>query len=289
MNRNSEFAAEQAPVRKYELGQPIVRREQRAAFERIHRALAQAWSDQMTEILPQSAGIEFAGLEFAAFASISSGEDAGGPRAVFSIEPQQMGGFLMMSAAMTRLVVNRRLGLNTPREGASPFTRLETAIANETLRAMITRLADTYARASLGSIANVHECADGPDASFAPDDQLALVKFHLNGADDAMHLLLGVSANLVSTLAQSHAADGQPLDNRGAVAGAVARLPIEVDVVLGRWSVPIAELLQLRAGDRIVLPDGEDAWLAARGVRIWRASVEVTADGARLQIIGSAP
>ena len=51
----------------------------------------------------------------------------------------------------------------------------------------------------------------------------------------------------------------------------VRRLPIEVEVVLGSWKAPIAELMRLRVGDRIVLPDGEDAWLAgARCVRIRR-------------------
>ena len=68
----------------------------------------------------------------------------------------------------------------------------------------------------------------------------------------------------------------------------VRRLPIDVEVVLGSWKVPIGELLRLRAGDKIVLPDGEDAWLTARGVRIRRADVEVSATGASVEIRRSA-
>lgn len=289
MNEITESAAAQPPVRKYELGQPIVRREQRGALERVHHVLAQAWSEQMTEICAQSATIEFTELEFGAFAGISLDEDACGQTLVFSIEPHQIGGFLMMSGELARFLVSRRLGLSASNDSAAPFTRLETAIANETLRAMATRLAEIYAGAGLGSIAKVRDCADLADASFAPDGQFALLKFHLNGADGATHLVVGVGASIVSALAQPHAGENEGHDNRGAIAGAVARLPIEVDVVLGRWSVPIAELLSLREGDRIVLPDGEDAWLAARGVRIRRASVAVIAEGARVQIIGSAP
>ena len=65
----------------------------------------------------------------------------------------------------------------------------------------------------------------------------------------------------------------------------VRRLPLEVEVVLGSWKAPIAELMRFRVGDRIVLPDGEDAWLAARGVRIRRAAVEIATSGATIDIL----
>ena len=77
-------------------------------------------------------------------------------------------------------------------------------------------------------------------------------------------------------------------NGRNAVADVVRRLPINVEVVLGSWKAPLRELMQLRAGDRIVLPDGEDAWLAARGVRLRRASVELDGIGANVEIRQSA-
>ena len=117
---------------------------------------------------------------------------------------------------------------------------------------------------------------------------LALLGFRLNGLDDDMHVVLGLSGNVVSALTQPRTDDAEASNDRDAIIGAVAQLPIDVDIVLGSWKVPLNELLSLRAGDRIVLPEGEDAWLDARGIRLRRANVEITQSGARARILRSA-
>lgn len=287
MNTPAAIANEEAPIRKYELGRPIIRREQRIAFERIHRAVAQGWSDSTAEYLPGGAALEFEGLDFDAFSSVSIDESPCAQIALFSIASTSISGFLMMTGALARFLVRNRLGLKsaTDDDANEPFTRIETAIARETTRAMLARLGEAYAKAGLGSIGNIRECDDLADSFlFAPDESLALLRFRMNAVGEELRLLIALSGSVVSAMSEHHPAAIAEGNGRNAIAGVVRQLPIEVDVVLGSWKVPLRELLQLRAGDKIVLPDGEDAWLEARGVRIRRASVEVRGNRASLEI-----
>lgn len=290
MSTTTDIAAEPMPIRKYELGRPIIRREQRIALERVHTAIAQVWSDSMAEYLPRGAGLEFEGLDFGSFASVTIDHNPCAQAAMFSVGPESFTGFLMMSGSLAKFLVTNRLGLKSATDNATvPLTRIETSIARETIRAMLVRLRDEYTSAGLGSIANVRECESLADSSaFAPDDYLALLGFRMSGLDDEMHVLIGLSASVVNALSQPGIGGGEASDNRGAIIDAVAQLPIDVDIVLGSWKVPLGELLSLRAGDRIVLPEGEDAWLAAHGIRLRRASVEITQTGARAEIRRSA-
>ena len=86
-------------------------------------------------------------------------------------------------------------------------------------------------------------------------------------------VLIGLSGSILNSLTEHLPETPADSNGRDAVASVVRRLPIEVDVVLGSWKVPLHELLELRAGDRIVLPDGEDASLSASGVRATCKSV----------------
>jgi len=290
MNTATVIANEAAPIRKYELGRPIIRREQRIAFERIHRAVAQTWSDSMREYLPSDTALEFEGLDFDAFSSVSIDDNPCARIALFSIASTPVTGFLMMTGALAKFLVRSRLGLKsaTDDKADAPFTRIETAIARETTRAMLVRLGEAYATAGLGSIGNIRECDDLADSFlFTPEESLALLKFRMSARGEELRLLIALSGSVVTALSEHHPAVEEG-NGRNAIVNVVRRLPIDVEVVLGSWKVPIGELLRLRAGDRIVLPDGEDAWLTARGVRIRRVGVEVSATGLSVEIRRSA-
>jgi flagellar motor switch protein FliM len=291
MSTPEAIASDAAQVRRYELGRPIIRREQRIAFERIHRSLAQTWSDSMTEYLPAGAVMEFEGLDFDAFATVAIDASASARIELFSIASTPVNGFLMMSGALAKFLVRSRLGLKAAagEKTDAPFTRIETAIARELTRSMLARLEEAYAGAALGSIGNIRECEDLADSFlFEPEESLALLKFHLSAGGQELPVLLALSGSIVAAMTEHQPAAVAEPNGRNAVADVVRRLPINVEVVLGSWKAPLRELMQLRAGDRIVLPDGEDAWLAARGVRLRRASVELTASGATVEIRQSA-
>jgi hypothetical protein len=61
-----------------------------------------------------------------------------------------------------------------------------------------------------------------------------------------------------------------------------AALPVGIDLVLGSWNAPLEDLARLRPGDLIVLPEGDDAWLASGTVELRR--VRVTVSGRRMII-----
>jgi len=277
------------PIRKYELGQPFVRREQRLAFEAIHRAVAQTWSDTMTQHLSGGAALEFEGVEFATFSSVTLDRSPCAQLAMFAIASTPYSGFLMVTGALAKYLVSNRLGLKTAAPGkvAAPFTRIEASIARETMRGMLARLSEAYLAAKLGSIADIRYC-DGPVESFmfAPEEPLALLRFRLGVASDDRHVLLVVSSSIVGSMAEHQPAATAQGNGRDAIVSAIRRLPLDIDVMLGSWKVPLGELLQLRAGEKIVLPDGEDAWLSSRGVRIRRANVEVIGNCASVEIRG---
>lgn len=288
MNPTPAVANEEAPIRRYELGRPIIRRENRIAFERLHRTVAQAWSDSMAEYLPSDAPLEFERLDFDAFASVSLDESPCAQIALFSIASTPFSGFLMMTGALAKFLVGSRLGLKSPTDdGANqPFTRIETAIARETTRAMLARLSDAYATAGLGSVGNVRECDDLADSFlFAPEEHLALLKFRMSAMREDLRVLIGLSASAAGAMSGPPPTVVGKSNRRDAIVSVVKQLPIEVDVVLGTWKVPLSELVQLRTGDKIVLPEGEDAWIAAGGVRIRRANV-VIGNGASVEIRG---
>jgi flagellar motor switch protein FliM len=276
-------------VRKYELGQPFVRHEQRLAFEAIHRAVAQTWSDAMTRQLPSAAAIELESVEFATFSSVSLDQSPGAQLAMFAIESTPISGFLMMSGGLAKFMVSGRLGLKAAPAGktAAPFTRIEASVARETMRGLLARLGEAYLAANLGKVHNIRYCDSGADTFlFAPEESLALLTFRIGGAGADSRMMLGLSSSILSSMTDHHPAAIAQCDGRESVAGAVRRLPIEIDVVLGSWTVPLRELLQLRVGEQIVLPDGEDAWLSARGVRLRSASIEISGNQASVKIQG---
>lgn len=276
-----------APIRKYELGRPVVRREQRAALEKIHRALAQTWSEAMAEYLPRHAAMEFEGLEFDAFSSAPIAKGSCVRIALFTIVSTPISGFIQIDGELARFLVSARLGLKSAGAdlAGQPFTRIEMAIAHEMTRAMLARLGEAYAAAGLGSLCNIRECSDLADSfAFAPEDYMALLKFRLCEAGEATGLVIGLTANVLEALSRRAPMASGKRRGRGAIVAAVRQLPIDIDVVLGRWTVPVGELAQLQVGDRIVLPEGEDAWLASRGVRIRHARVDVDGNGAAIQI-----
>jgi flagellar motor switch protein FliM len=287
MSNSSEMAKSAAPIFKYELGRPIVRRDQRIAFERIHSGVAEAWSDLLAEYLPSDAHLEFEDLSFDAFSSVSTDNNARSQILTFSIAPTPYNGFLMVSGTLAEFLVRSRLGLKSSTEDktALSFTRIEAAIARETTRGLLSRLRDAYAAADLGNIGNLRECERLADNFlFAPDEYLVMFKFRISPPRENLRLVVGLSGDIVRAISAQRPVTAPKASRRKEIVNAVRQLPIDIDVVLGSWKVPLSELKQLRPGDKIVLPDGEDAWLVARAVRIRRARVAIARNGARVEI-----
>jgi len=281
-------SGQRTTVHKYELGRSVIRREQRMALERIHRAVAQQWTNSMADYLPHGSVLEFEDIKLAPLPAAQIPDRPRAQAMMFAFGSHSVAGFLAMGGELASFLVMQRLGLKLP--GASsdtPFTRIETAIAREIIRAMVARLANEYDAAGLGKLVNIRECESLADSlGYAPEENLALVSFHLS-EHPQLRLMVGFGSGVTAALSANEPTHKEASGGRESIAGAVARLPIEVDLILGSWQVPLSELLKLRAGDRVVLPDGQEAWFAARGVRIGRAKLEVTGNRARVEIMES--
>ena len=147
---------------------------------------------------------------------------------------------------------------------------------------MLRRLSETYSEVGLGSIGDIRECERLADTfMFAPEDYLARAPLSDRRRRRRVALLRRAQQQRRQARSTEHQSGGRRGGNgRNAIAIVVRQLPIKVDVVLGSWKMSIRELQPASRRRQIVLPDGEDGWLAAGGVRIRRASIEVAAETA---------
>ncbi len=267
---------------KYELWRPIIRAQRRATLERIHQNLAKDWSQRLSELLPQGERIEFEGLGFEAFDNLSETDSADCQTAVFTIEETEIGGFLLIRSELARSFVETRLGVASLVDGDRriSLTRIEHAIVREALSGMLASLSDSYRAAGIGRLAVIRHSERLKDTLlFAPQDYLVVLRFRLGPAASPLRVMLAASSSMINAVRDLVVVNG---DRRGSsqIHEAAAAIPVEVDIVLGTWSVPIDDLLALKPGDSIVLPDGSDAWIAARTVRL--GPVQVDFDGRRV-------
>jgi len=261
--------------RRYELWRPIIQPQRRLIFERIHNRIAESWSHTMPGYLPGDKRFEFEGLGFEVFRDFNTHQAESSQVVVFAIEQAQVIGFLLLSGVVARTLVDSRLGIKpTANQETKPsFTRVEMGVVREAIRAMLARLSETYQEVGLGKIGGVRDCERlGDTLMFAPEDYLAVLRFRIGAASDGLRVTVALSSNAINAVRENqHIATSRHASAIDRIAG---RLPVKVDVVLGAWKTSISELKRLRPGDQIVLPDGEDGWLAADNVRLRLARIQ---------------
>jgi flagellar motor switch protein FliM len=263
--------------RKYELWRPIIQPRRRVVFERMHNRVAEAWSHSMRGYLSGDKHFEFEAMGFEVFRDFSSEQAEASQIVVFAIEQAQVGGFLMVSNVVARTLVDTRLGIK-PSPNQAPkatFTRIEMGVLREAIRTMLARLSETYSEVSLGQVGGIRECEHLDDTlMFAPEDYLAVLRFRIGTASDGLRVTVALSSNAINAVHEGQqVAVVKHTSDLERVAG---QLPLKLDVVLGAWKTSIRELSRLRVGDQIVLPDGEDGWLAAGEVRLRNGKIEFT-------------
>lgn len=148
-------------------------------------------------------------------------------------------------------------------------------VVREAIRAMLARLSETYFEVGLGRLGGVRDCERlGDTLMFAPEDYLAVLRFRIGAAAEDLRVTVALSSNAINAVHENqHIAINRRANDVEQIA---TQLPIDVDVVLGAWKTSIRELQQLGPGDRIILPDGEDGWLAADHVRLRNGRIQFT-------------
>ncbi len=274
------------PPRKYEVWRPIIQPQRRVVFERIHNRVAEIWSHTMAGYLPGDKRFEFEGLGFEIFSDFNTHQAEGSQVVVFAIEQAQVIGFLTLGGMVARTLVDTRLRIRTSTNGeqARPtFTRIEMGVVREAIRVMLARLSETYLEVGLGRLGGVRDCERlGDTLMFAPEDYLAVLRFRIGAAADDLRVTVALSSNAINAVHENHHVAISRRDHD--VERIAAQLPMNVDVVLGAWKSSIRELQELRPGDRIILPDGEDGWLAGDNVRLRTGRIQFTGRKVNLEI-----
>ncbi len=277
------------PPRKYELWRPIIQPRRRVVFERIHNRVAEAWSHSMAGYLPGEKRFEFEGLGFDIFRDFNTNQAEGSQVVVFAIEQSQVIGFLMLSGTVARTLVNTRLGIKPSAQDDEKraFTRIESGVAHEAIRSLLARLSETYQQVGLGRIGSVRDCERLDDTlMFAPEDYLAMLRFRIGAAADGLRVTVALSSNAINAVRETPQVSSQRRSSE--VTRIAGQLPVTVDMVLGAWKTSVAELERLRPGDQLVLPDGEDGWLAADNIRLRMGKIQFVGRTTSIEIKPSA-
>jgi len=273
------------PPQKYELWRPIIQPQRRVVFERIHHRIAEAWSHSMAGYLPGQKRFEFEGLRFDIFSDCNLNQPEGSQVLVFAIDQAQVIGFLMLSGMVARTLVNTRLGIkpSAGNDERPSFTRIESGVAREAIRSLLARLSETYQQVGLGRIGSVRDCERLDDTlMFAPEDYLAMLRFRIGAVADGLRVTVALSSNAINAVRENAQVTAQPRSSE--VTRLAGQLPIAVDMVLGAWKTSVGELKQLRPGDQLILPDGEDGWLAADNIRLRKGKIQLVGRTTSIEI-----
>lgn len=278
---------EKTEFKPYELWRPIIRPRRRHTLERIHANLAEDWSTALRDFLERGEQFEFVGLSFENFQNICDGDAVDCQTASIAIEKTEIVGFLLLDNRQARSLIDARLGMGdrSADSGAKAgFSRIESAILRDAIGTMLARLGNAYAGAGLGRLVVTRQGERLKDTVvFGPQDYLVILRFRVGGAPNPPTITVALSSNIINAVRDFAGADrGSGGSER--MRAVTSEVPIAVDLVLGSWTASIAELRRIRVGDGIVLPDGEDAWLAVSGVRLAKVSVRFDGAGTAVEI-----
>lgn len=261
---------------------PVIRPERRQTLERIHGQVAAEWSRVLAGYLRKGDLVEFDGLGFETFGANSEANIGNSLAAVFAIESTTVAGLLRISAELAGYLAETQLGLAvgpTQPPRSAPFTRLEMALLQEQMRLLLDRLGDAYDAAGIGSLGVARSGQRLKHVlRFTPDSHLAVFRFRVGDASSPYTITVAAHPDIINLVRESAAL---PYSGAGSprIAAAAAEVPVDVEVVLGTWSVPLDDLIGLKPGEAFILPGGEDAWLEAGGVKLRRVKVELGAHG----------
>ena len=232
----------------------------------------------MREHLREGDSFSFEGLSLETFRALSAQPEAGSVAAQFTFEEQRIDGFVRADAHLAAYLAHACFNAKAPPtdEGnPAPLTRLESVMAGRAITNLTRHLGEVYAGAGLGRMRSAMAGARMGDAGqFNPDDFMVVFRYQLGDPERGMHLTIATGTGLLAAMREDQSATKKAPESTEHKQMAVA-VPVMAAIVIGVWTVSLAELAQVRVGDEIVLPDGDDAWIASGGVRLQAARVEL--------------
>lgn len=268
------------PPRSLHLMLPTLSHERRQKILEVHHQAAAVLSGAMREHLGEGDRLFFEGLSFAGHREVRAAEEDGSFVAAFALETPKAEGLMIahpnLTAYFARAFAERK-SRAADISSHSPLTRLERSLAGTTLKALIEHLAAFYAGIGLHGL----RCTSTGEPLVSatrldPADCLVTFSMRLGATEPAMRLTIAVGVELLTAFQADAAVATRVAAVVPEVALATAAAPLDAAIVLGSWNLTLAELTELRIGDAIVLPDGNDAWLTCSGVRLQNVRLDFT-------------
>jgi len=262
---------------------PAISQERREKILELHHRVAVAISQAMPEYLREGDRVVFEGLNFLSFREVSAGSEAGSLSAILHLENPDVAGLAIANAELNTYFAKTVIGTEK-RSGSAdtqlPLSRLEMAIAGRAMRALIERFGAFYREAGVGILRC--ETVGEPIASsahFEADECLLVLRLRFGSDEPVKRLTIATGVGLLSAFRTERVttASGSELP----LPARAADVPMTASIVLGSWNIRLTDLTELRVGDEIVLPEGDDAWLLGSGVRLQRVRLGFTHDRVR--------
>ena len=259
---------------------PTLSHERRQKILEVHHQAAAVLSRAMREHLGEGDRLFFEGLSFATFREVCALEEAGALTAAFALEAPKAAGLMIANPGLTAYLARAFLGRKTaPADVSSQslLTRLERSIAANALKTLTNHLSVFYAGVGLYGL----QCSSTGEPMagllrFNPDDYLALLRLRLGAMEPAMQLTIAAGMAFLTAFHPDDTTEARVSAAVPEVVRATAGAPLDAAIVLGSWNVSLGELMELRIGDEIVLPEGDNAWLVCSGIRLLNVRLEFT-------------
>lgn len=244
---------------KYELWRPVVRLDQRAALEAMHRELATLWREALLQF-GIDARFDLQGSGIGAFARLRDERPAAPQVTVFTVGSLRAPALMMLSPELGRALVDKHLGGTGDRE--REFTPIEREILRQMGDVMFDVLRQAYARRGIGEISSPRQAAGLTELQgFEDGEYLIVFTFAGSGGNLEGEVSVALSAGVANAIVESRNS-ARTSSRSGAVRAQVGNLPLAAEVVLGEWRVSVGEVLDLKPGDEIPLPDLHEGTLA---------------------------
>ncbi len=240
-------------TQRFEFWHQAVNAEQRLVWESLHDSLASFWRRHLGVGMP----VEFERLSLETFGRLCELELGAGYYTTFTVGATRSKAMLALSGSLAREILELRLGGATDgeREGREGFTPIEEALLEQIASVAIQCIDQVYTSAGLGPVGGAKRVRRLIDAAaFSPTDHLVVCHFTVSDRPGENKILLAVQSTLVNALRPTISLEKQAPTKTVHTTARVVELPVEVDVVLGVWRVPLKELSGLQPGREILLP-----------------------------------
>jgi hypothetical protein len=276
-----------AAVEPPKLWLPVIRAERKQALLELHRELAETWTQDLRGSLRQGDQIKLSAFTFESADQLAVEQARGDSATLFAAEGTRMAGCVLVNGPLTAYFARCGIRIDEP-QGASTdlarLTRLETMVARQAMERLVNQLTECYGRAGIAHLKSTSR-GEGLKGTplFGSQDYLAVFRYAIGDPEQKLNMTVAVNIDLVDAIRGHRPVIRAPVGS-ARIERFAAAVPVRAIIVLGSWSVPLVELAVLKAGDEIIMPEGDDASLEVAGIPIRAMRIEVAGPTIRAHV-----